>query len=88
MLFFVPTRTYHQMPFACLPSSENTTSKPPIAVVTRLRPGSLPATIVMVRGHDLSALPGVGAMALGIQCRDVALIFFDFGELFPSITAV
>ncbi|MDF2460340.1 MAG: hypothetical protein K0S79_2756 [Nitrospira sp.] len=55
--------------------------KRPLAVIARLLPGALPATIVVLAGRDLTALPRIGAMTLFIERRAVAFIVFDLGNL-------
>lgn len=55
--------------------------KRPFAIIAGLLPRSLPATILILNGHDLSALPRVGAVALPIERRAVSFIVFDFGDV-------
>jgi len=51
------------------------------AVVVRLFPYSLPAAIIILRRDDLPTLPGVGAIAVGIQRRMILLIVFDLCDV-------
>ena len=56
-------------------------------IIPGLFPRALPATVVEAGSGKLSPLPGVGAVARGIQSRDVLLIVLYLGD-FPFSTQI